>query len=552
MPRLCLVSLHLEDSPEALPLGAACVAAALGPLGLELSLVDGLVNQGTAALADLVLESRPDWLGLSVYSWSSQALAELAQEVRRRQPGILFFAGGPEASANPRAFLDSAGLDFLVRGEGESATLKALGQVLALGHSEKGLSPELRTALAGIQGIYLGGSEGGGAMAPLEDLSRLPSPWLAGSLGPREGGVLWELARGCPYKCSYCYESKGEARLRRFPRARIEAELEFFVKAGVSQAFVLDPTFDADREGAKGLLDLVASKAPGIHWKFEIRAELLDRDLARRFARLGASLQIGLQTADPGVSAAVHRPLDLQAFARGLGHLNAEGAIFGIDLIYGLPRDSLAGFRRSIDYALSFQPNHLDLFPLSVLPGTALAEEAEALGLHAQAGPPYALLSTPDFPPGDLEKAGALALACDNFYSRGRAVAWFLQALRPLKARPSAFLARFAESGLGFKGGDSRQIEGAQRAFLEAEYRAKGLGALLPALMDIVGFNAAWGRALAEGEATALDLSYEPDEVLGPGALDLRAFVAGARPRPGAWRVEAGARGPRLVRAGRR
>lgn len=540
------------------------------PGGIDVRLLDGLVGRETEGIVDLVLAARPDWLGLSVYAWSAQALGAVSRALRKRAPGLLIFAGGPEATADPEVLLEDAELDFLIRGEGESLAVKALAQVLAWegaegraareGSPEGGLAPELRAGLSGLQGLVIGGTgQAGAARAPLEDLSRLASPWLSGLLVPKEGGVLWELARGCPFHCSYCYEGKGEAALRRFPRPRIEAELDGFVKAGVEQVFVLDPTFDADREGARDLLDLIGRRGSGIHWKFEVRAELLDRDLARRFSRLDASLQIGLQTADPAVSAAVRRPLDLKAFSRGIGHLNAEGVIFGIDLIYGLPGDSLAGFRKSVDYALGLQPNHLDLFPLSVLPGTVLAEEAEGLGLVAQDRPPYALISTPGFSPEALSQAGRLARACDFFYSRGRAVSWLLQALRPLKARPSAFLGRFADwalagglsldAGLEAGGPSSRDIEAAQRAFLGAEYGAKGLSGLLPALMDIVGFNAAWGRALAEGEASELRLSYDPDEVLGPGALDLAGFARSARPRPGLWTVEATARGPRLARA---
>ena len=135
--------------------------------------------------------------------------------------------------------------------------------------------------------------------------------------------------------------------------------------------------------------------------------------------------------------------MDRKAFSRGIALLNEAGVVFGLDLIYGLPRDDLAGFSRSLDFALGLQPNHLDVFRLSVLPGTTLAEEAGAYGLVATEGPPHALVSSPGFPPAALARAALLARACDVFYSRGRAVSWFLQALRPLGARPAAFLGRF-------------------------------------------------------------------------------------------------------------
>jgi radical SAM superfamily enzyme YgiQ (UPF0313 family) len=531
MRRLVFLSLHIADSPEALALGAASVAAAVearlaakGGAGVEIRLVEDDLIAGVDRVAQRVLREAPDWLGLSVYSWNRSELIAVAARCRAARPGLVVFAGGPEATADPDGLLASGRVDFVVCGEGESLTADSIEALAA------GAAPPASVALH----------------ARLEDLDRLPSPWLAGLIRPKEGGVVWELARGCPFRCAYCYEGKGESRLRAFPRGRIEAELDSFVSSGVRQVFVLDPTFDADRIRAREVLGLVESRGAGIHWKFEVRAELLDRDLARRFSRLDCSLQVGLQSADPAVSAAVSRPLNLAAFKRGIGLLNGAGVIFGLDLIYGLPLDDLAGFRRSLDFALGLQPNHLDLFPLSVLPGTELAERAAELGLAHLPEAPYTVLATRGFTEADLRAAAALARACDLFYSRGRAVAWFLQALRPLKARPAAFLGRFAEWLESADVLDSRVLEALQLAFLEREYFAKGLEALLPALRDVVSLNAAWARALAEGESTELALSYDTKEVFGPAALDLAAFVRRTPMCRSTVVVEPGPEGPVL------
>ena len=591
MRRLVILALHIEESPEALALGAASVAAAVSQAhagAIETVIVEDLVASGPEAISRRILASRPDWLGLSLFTWNCRAMLEAAATCARAMPGLVVFAGGPEATADPEgvyALAEGLGLvlDFIVRGEGESLTAAALS------HLASSPRPEALAALVGLPGIVLPGGPYDGPRAPLEDLSRLASPWTGGFLRPKDGGVLWELSRGCPFRCSYCFEGRGERGLRSYPMSRLEAELDRMVALGAEQAFVLDPTFDADKARARAVLDLISRKAPGLHWKFEVRAELLDRDLVRRFGQLDCSLQIGLQSASDEVCEAVHRPLDRKAFSRGIALLNEAGIVFGMDLIYGLPRDDLAGFSRSLDFALGLQPNHLDVFPLSVLPGTVLAEEAEGHGLVYDAGPPHALVSSPGFPREAFARAARLARACDLFYSRGRAVSWFLQALRPLRARPSAFLERFGAylgeaaaegrssvpepgagapmSGVtGVTGAtgpagpkvparaaaegplSQRGIEELQLAFLEAEYGAKGLESLLPALRDIVTFNGAWGRALAEGETSRIRLSYDPGEVLGPDALDLVSFARTARPRPGSWLVKPGRGGPVLER----
>ncbi len=548
--KLALVSLAARASPEAHNLGAACVAAAIqsaapenpGLASLQTVLVEAALGESPDALASRIASLGAGIVGFSVYSWNRETLARTAVRLRGAVGGILLFAGGPEATADPEGLVAEADLDFAVAGEGETAAVRALGAILS-GAASDG-------ALGDIPGVVLPGAQGPAPrlrMAPPGDPAVLPSPWLLGVMDPKDydGDVVWELSRGCPFRCAYCYESKGSSGSRPFPIARIEAELELFVRSGVSYVYVLDPTFDADAKRAVVLLDLFREKAPFMRWKFEVRAELLDKGLVRRFAALDCSLQIGLQSARRDTLATVGRPgFDRHAFARTTAALGAADVSFGLDLIYGLPGDSLRDFEESVDFALGLEPNHLDLFPLALLPGTELLDRAEELGIEADPRPPYLVRATRELPAGDLARAAALAVACERFYCEGRAVGWLRAALAPIKTRPSVFLRDFAvwlaARGAGPSGPDrdgTRVIEAEQLGFLEKAYVAAGTPALLPVLRDLVRLHGAWGRALAEGEESILDLSYDPEEVLGASSSGLALFSRTAAPLRALWRV---------------
>ena len=62
------------------------------------------------------------------------------------------------------------------------------------------------------------------------------SPYLSGVLNPQDyqGGALWELARGCPFKCAYCYESKGEKPFLIFLLKESKTSWNFLPKKNVS------------------------------------------------------------------------------------------------------------------------------------------------------------------------------------------------------------------------------------------------------------------------------------------------------------------------------
>lgn len=591
-PVVCIVSLQVQTSFQAVPLGAACVVSSLradpsircgADVRLEeFSLEDASLAALSAeragkAVAAKIAGAKPAVAGFSVYVWNRTVLEVAAAELKRLVPGVVTFAGGPEVTACPESFPSGGSIptgrytdtpapipngrytvnpsipfDYVLPGEGETRARELVGAIL----SGKPVPREVA----------------GRVRAPAEDCAALRSPWLDGTLSASVAvtdcrGALWELSRGCPYRCAYCYESKGDKKVRDIPFARLSAELDWFAKNGVERVFVLDPTYNARRDRALSLLKLIADKAGDIHFNFEARAELLDREMVASFARIPCSLQIGLQSSNEEALRLVNRPTDLKDFSKKIGLLNDAGVVFGLDLMYGLPGDSLSGFRTSLDYALGLYPNNLEIFRLAVLPGTELAERAAELGLKHQEKPPYRVESTPKFSAADLDRAAALARACDIFYTQGRAVTWFLSILRALKLKPSQFLQDFAtwlaqpavvakhpalpaassatESDLAHAEAERLQLE-----FLRAKFREKQKAFLLPAVCDIVALNGAWTRALAEGEETRLRLSYDPEDLFSPEALDVEYFTENAYMETCSVRVFAGPDGPDLETGG--
>jgi hypothetical protein len=426
---LVLAAIHLEASPRSVPLGPAMLAAVLRqahPEAIQTRVLDLFLQQSAEACADLILASDPDWVGFSIYVWNRSLAREIAVLLRLRKPSLLLFAGGSEASADPAAMQGEGWLDLVLPGEGEELIVEVLGSLLR-GTPLDAIRRDIRPSI-------------------VQDLATLPSPYLDGSLDPRAySGMLWELSRGCPFRCDFCFESRGTAGIRRVPMARVQAELQHFEACGVSQVFVLDPTFNFDKRQAKAILRLIARQAPAIHFFFEIRSEFIDADLARLFAAIRCTLQIGLQSADDTVLRRISRSIDPADFEAKVLLLHQAGATYGFDLIYGLPGDTLAGFQESLDFALGLAPNHLDIFPLSVLPGTRLHDTAPDFGLQYLQATPYTVLASPTFPAADMAAAARLTRACDLLYNQGKAVPWFALLLEALNQTPSELFGCFAD-----------------------------------------------------------------------------------------------------------
>lgn len=550
--RVVLAAIHTSPSPQAVPLANAflkaylCADQALSNR-VSVSLADFFLVQPAEECAAGILAENPDAVGFSVYVWNRALCLETAAILRRRKPQLTIFAGGPEASADAATVLGGSCLDFVITGEGEETFREVTGRLCA------------GDSLSGIMGVA---SRRDGAFEhvprkQVEQLDTLPSPYLGGilPLGDRNG-VLWQLSRGCDFACDFCFDNKGGVGVRRFSLERIGAELRLFAKRGVTQVFVLDSTFNQDMKRAKEILRLIKRNAPHIHFHFEIRSEFIDRDLARLFAQITCSLQIGLQSADPQIQRKVGRIFSPADFLDKIALLNEAGAVFGFDLIYGLPGDTGEGFSASLDFALGLYPNHLDIFPLAVLPGTRLSARADELGLGYLPGPPYTVISSETFSEGEMRAARGLAAACDIFYSRGKAVAWFNAVLAPLKMRPSAFLDGFRLWLAAKEGGEvveerfsDARIWQMQRDFLRDLFAERKKGKLLAVVLDLVDYHYYYAAALlspAPELPTDRDLArmnlldeplsvspsarmarfnYEIYDILESGDIDLREFA---------------------------
>ncbi len=489
---LHLVTIHAMPSPQAVPLAAACLKAYLDARPEPVQPVRITCSEfysGTPIdeVSSKILAVRPDIVGFSLYLWNRIECSAVAEKLRQASPNLTIVAGGPEATADPVAVLAEAPYDFLVVGEGELTFADAL-EPLAAG----GLPDDFEGVARRMNGKVVVSKR-----PQIKDLGGLPSPWLAGILdGHIQNGVVWQLSRGCSFGCDFCFDGMGDRKVRRYPLERLEAELDYVVQRGVNQIFVLDSTFNQDVKRAKTLLRLIGEKAPHVHCHFEVRHELLDADQARLFAALTCSLQIGLQSADPEVARNVGRLFNRDEFVAKIGLLNEVGAIFGFDLIYGLPGDTLARFREGLDFALSLYPNHLDIFPLSVLPGTALDSRADAQHLQHLLRPPYTLLESPTFPVGDMALARRLGAACDIFYSRGKAVAWFNGILTALRMKPISFLEEFSswlmdKTGVEPEESDyqDEEIWLLQREFLAWIFPRQKVKRLLALALDFVDYH---------------------------------------------------------------
>ena len=280
---------------------------------------------------------------------------------------------------------------------------------------------------------------------------------------------------------------------------------------------------------------------------FEARAEFIDRQMAKAFTKIPCALQIGLQSANEEVLKLVNRPFNRKQFVKNIGFLNEAGVTFGFDLIYGLPGETFKSFKEGIDFALSLYPNNLEIFCLSVLPGTDLFDHAKDLHLNYMDKPPYNIINTDKFSNQDIQHASHLAQACNVFYNDGRAVPWFNIITHHLHIKAPEFFDRFYNEVLAKNISQSvipvpfvrtqSEIEKLQQDFVTKLCKEKKMDRYIKVMTDLIRYYGAISRKTDTGKTQTVQLNYPEEYLCSEYIFDLDFFTKNVKINPCSIRI---------------
>ena len=350
---------------------------------------------GDRALVAAILDRRPQLVGFTCYLWNIQRTIWIAQQLKAAQPEIRILLGGPEITGDNRWVLEQPAIDLAAIGEGEQTFVDLLSALRRRPFDRR--HPRAMELAAAVCRRRARRST---------DLDLISSPYIEGILdAAEEQTMLMETSRGCRYRCKFCYYPKSYDSIYRMSVGQIEANLRHACQRGVKEIYLLDPTLN-QRPDFAGFLRLLAQGNPDRQFTYsaELRAEGIRAETARLLREANfQEVEVGLQSVDPEAQKLMGRHVSLEAFERGARAMLDEGIRVRVDLILGLPGDTVDSVRRGLEYLDRVRPfSELQVFNLSILPGTAFRQTAGDLGLEYQPRPPYYVLKTPTLDLEDL------------------------------------------------------------------------------------------------------------------------------------------------------
>jgi anaerobic magnesium-protoporphyrin IX monomethyl ester cyclase len=372
----------ISETPSP-PLGLAYLAAALEQAGAAVKILDYVVYAYRKDKLQSVLKDfRPQIAGATAVTMTFDHAKQVLKDIKTIDPDILTVMGGPHVSfCAPQILKTFPELDVIVLGEGEETLVDLVRTVEEAQNLD---------TVGGI--VYRMGSEIKTTVKRkfIENLDRLPLParhlLALGRYRTLGMPISMTTSRGCPYKCIFCVGRKMVgAKVRYHSARRVVTELEYLANLNFRQINIADDLFTADQERCLAVCDEMIKKQLQINWTSFARVDTVSEALLVKMKAAGCTaVSFGIESANPDILKTVKKGITLQQVRHAVRMCRRAQIIPHASFILGLPGETPATIKESIDFAAHLQQEGLSsgFHILAPFPGTEVREKSKELGLR--------------------------------------------------------------------------------------------------------------------------------------------------------------------------
>lgn len=355
-------------------------------------------HAGDSYTIEQICNENPVCLGTTLCTWNTLRSIYIARSVKNFNKNILLIAGGPEIPAYD-----------------DYADLSDTFDILSIGYGEKTFTDVLKylqkkKSLCDIKGIVYKKdlktyrTESDRTYRPLK-----VSPILLDYYKGTESNIIYFTSLGCKNDCKYCTWKGHHIKLYNYPLKIIEKELFKLRKEGTENFHIFDSTLFTNRKRFIEICNIFNK----INYDCKLSFRSFDR--AENYSNISnakllkkcnfVNIQFGLQSLNIRTLKSINRNNHLQKWLKGINNIRELGISFTIDVMLGLPYDTLGGYSAMFDFLMNNNLiNFSNLYITHIFPSSSLWRKKEIFGIVTQKKAPNMVLKTANLSFFDLQK----------------------------------------------------------------------------------------------------------------------------------------------------
>ena len=364
------ISLRPDSARKHLPIGLGYIATAIKNAGFSCDIMDLVAHYKTnEEIEEFFQNNSYDVVAMGCIVTGYKYIKYLSNVIKTNAPQTRIIVGNTVAQSIPDILLLNNPIDIGVMGEGDQTIVDLLKCIKESGDLKK------------VQGIFYredGKIHYTEQRPMIKDIDSIPSPdWnlfdveiyiknLSESVNeplppiPRDKirAITINTARGCPFKCTFCYHIFRDSKYRHRSPDSIINEMQLYKDLyGINLFIFNDELSFFSLKQAEQFADTLLQKKLNFFWTAECRGNLFatkeDLRIAQKLKDAGClSMAFSLESAEPEILKWMNKGLMPEDFSKQVKILKQAGIPSLTSVVIGYPNETEDSIRKTLNFCL--------------------------------------------------------------------------------------------------------------------------------------------------------------------------------------------------------
>lgn len=341
-----------------MPIALIELATFVREKGHESKILDRNLYYDNQKLIEILKNFNPDIVGVNCYTSPIIKDTEQIARITKENSNAMVIIGGTHATLEPKSLLDSPYVDYVVRGEGESALL----EICDLIQKKKA---DKRNILK-IKNVNYN------EMRPLMNLNELPLPDYELVEVKKYFIATFCTSRGCPGRCRFCYNLGRKLRFYNTEKT-IESITRVLDKYKMKEFTIADDNFANLSERTTKICNAL-SKYNAIFHCF-LRVDQVYDKVMSDLKRAGCwAIQFGFESGSQRVLDFINKDVKVQQNINAIKQCKKYGIFVDGSFMMGLPTETISEMNETANFIKRYKPDAVDIKVFKPYPSTELYE----------------------------------------------------------------------------------------------------------------------------------------------------------------------------------